>query len=72
MGSICSTGKKEQIYKISEHEILKLNDNRQITKTNISSKFNVSRATFIIQKHFKDFNLEYEELENLGKGFIHD
>ena len=68
MGScICSKSKKEQIYKIEEPEILNLNDNAQIT-INKSSKFNVSGATFINQKHFKDFKLEYEELDHIGKG----
>lgn len=73
MGVVCDCDKKKQIkYQSDNVEKLQLNENRDISKKNTTStsKLNISGANFIRQKHFKEFNEEYEEINQVGRGKI--
>jgi len=71
MGVVCDCDKKREAkYQTEVVEKLQLNENREISKkiTTSTSKLNISGASFIRQKHFKEFYEEYEEITQVGKG----
>jgi serine/threonine protein kinase len=70
MGTICRCEKKKDRYKVEDQEVLKLQENTNISKkyTNSNGKFNITTATFIKQKHFNLISDDYEILSQVGKG----